>query len=104
MFAALNKIQLTQFNNLKILAIMIVIDLSKFVKDLQSEHTANISLINSNGEHNAEIVVDDCGEFYKIQYVKALDGQSYYHVLDVQKTLWDTVIFVRGFIAAVNYM
>lgn len=83
---------------------MVVIDLSKFVKDLQSEHTANISLINSNGENSADIIVDDCGEYYKIMYVKVLDGQSNLHVLDVQKTLWDTVVFVRGFIAAVNYM
>ena len=83
---------------------MVIFNVSKFVNDLQSEHTANVNLTNTNGKPTAEIVVDDCGEFYKIMYVKVVDGQNTLHVLDVQKSLWDTVNFIRGFFAAVNFL
>lgn len=79
---------------------MIDFDLTKFAKQLDSEKTATI-LIGKT----AQIVVDICdNEYYKIQYSKTIDGKYFYHVLDVQKSLWQTFYFIRGFIAAVNYM
>ena len=83
---------------------MVQFDFSKFVKDLDTEKVANIVLTPKNGENYAQIIVDNCGEFYKIQYSKVIDGKYIYHVLDVQKTMYETICFIRGFIAAVNYM
>lgn len=80
---------------------MINFDFSKFVKELDTEKTATILI---GGETTAQIIVDNCGEFYKIQYSKVLDGNYIYHVLDVQKTMYETICFIRGFIAAVNYL